>query len=119
MAYVPAMNYSPDLGIKVKVSKKAIKKSIGKVIATASVVPLPQTQAVSAVSKVASKAKAVSSAIKSSKSNKDTTPASDTSNDLVEPEQTSDNKILGLNKKVVLIGGGAVGLVLLLVILKK
>jgi hypothetical protein len=128
MAYVPEMSYSPEMGIKVKVGKKALKKTIGKVNAVASVVPLPQTQAISAVSKVASKAKAVSSAIKSSKNDKATnpaskndkaTPASDTSNDWVEPAENSDNKILGLDKKIVLIGGGAVGLVLLLVILKK
>jgi len=120
MAYVPEMSYSPEMG-------KSIFKKIGKAISdagkvvskVASVVPLPQTQAISAISKVASKAKAVSSAVKSSKSKKDTTPVSDTSNTSVEPEQTSDNKILGLDKKVVLIGGGAVGLVLLLVILKK
>jgi hypothetical protein len=116
MAYVPEMSYSPEMG-------KSIFKKIGEVVSkvapVASVVPLPQTQAISAVSKVASKAKAVSSAVKSSKSKKATTPASDTSNDWVEPAETSDNKILGLDKKVVLIGGGAVGLVLLLVILKK
>jgi hypothetical protein len=112
------MAYVPEMGVKVKFGKKFIKKTIGKVGATASVVPLPQTQAISAVSKIASKAKAVSSALKSSKSSTPT-PATDNSNAIVEPSQSSDNKIFGLDKKVVFIGGGAVGLVLLLVILKK
>jgi hypothetical protein len=122
MAYVPEMSYSPEMGIKIKFGKKYIKKTIGKIGASVSVAPLPQTQAVGAISRVASKVKsvsskvqAVSSALKSSNSSMPTT-ASDS---LIEPSQSSNNKIFGLDKKVVFIGGGAVGLVLLLVILKR
>jgi hypothetical protein len=114
MAYVPNMSYSPEMGFKIKFGKNFLQK-IGVV---ASAIPLPQTQAVGAVSNIVSKAKAVSSAIKSSKSsmsNSDT----DNSDTSVEPSEGSNKKFFGLNKKLALIGGGAVGLVLLLIILKK
>jgi hypothetical protein len=123
MAYVPEMRYEPEMG-------KSIFKKIGKAISgvanvvskVTSVVPLPQTQAVNAVSGALSKVKKVGGAIKSATKGSKKTPTQITTEQTTEtPEEItpSEEKIFGLDKKVVMIGGGAVGLVLLLTLIRK
>ena len=94
MAYVPEMKYSPEMGkLKIKVGKKVFKKIAGAVSKVASVVPLPQTQLVSAVTKVASKVKSVTKGSKKSPTEEITTnTVMPTPQDIIP----SDKKILGL-----------------------
>jgi len=123
MAYVPEMRYEPEMGKSIfKKIGKAISR-VGKVVTqVASVVPLPQTQAISAVTGGLSKAKKVGGMIKSVKKGSKKTPTQVTTEQTIEtPEKitSSEGKIFGLDKKVVMIGGGAVGLVLLLTLIRR
>jgi hypothetical protein len=107
MAYVPDMNYSPEMGIKIKFGKNFLSK-IGD-IAKSAVAPLvPQTQVVNALSNVK---------IKTGK--KTTKPQTTEPQETTPQEITEEKKIFGLNKKVVLIGGGVIGAIILFSLMKK
>jgi hypothetical protein len=111
MAYVPEMNYSPEENYTAEMgglfkSLKKIAKSIAPNIISA--VPLPQTQALNALSKI------------KIKTGKKSSPQEVSPQPTIEPTETSgDNKIFGLDKKIIFISGGAVGLILLLTLMKK
>jgi hypothetical protein len=105
MAYVPDMNYSPDMGLKIKFGKNFLSK-VGN-IAKSAITPLvPQTKIVSALSDI--------------KTRKKTTQPTKTEPQEITPQETTEEKkIFGLNKKVVLIGGGVVGVIILFSLMKK
>jgi hypothetical protein len=115
MAYVPEMNYTPDMGIKIRVGKKFFKKigQVAKQVAkqVVKVAPLPQAQAINAISNIKIKTKKTSS--------QPTIQPQPTTEPTQPTEITSENKIFGVDKKVVLIGGGAVGLIMILMLMRK
>jgi hypothetical protein len=102
MAYVPEMNYTPDMGIKVRFGKK-FWKNVGNIVKTA----VPQTQVVNALSKV--KIKIGKKKISPQPTQTQPQPTQ------TEPQEITpkEDKIFGLDKKVVLIGGGLIGLFLI------
>ena len=108
MAYVPDMNYSPEMGIKIKFGKDFLSK-VGD-IAKSAITPLvPQTQLVSALSQVKIKA-----------GKKTTKPQTTIPQETIPTETTSEEKkIFGLDKKVVLIGGGVIGAIIFISLMKK
>jgi len=107
MAYVPEMNYTPEMGLKIRFGKNFLNK-IGSITKSAITPLVPQTQVVNALSKTK---------IKTGK--KTITPKETIPQQTIPQETTSEKKIFGLDKKVVLIGGGVVGAVLLLTLMKK
>jgi hypothetical protein len=95
------------MGLKIKFGKNFLSK-VGN-IAKSAITPLvPQTQLISGLSNIKIKA-----------GKKTTQPTQVAPQETTPQETTGEKKIFGLNKKVVLIGGGVVGVILVLSLIRK